>query len=67
MKKAKFIYLLALLVLIVLIALVYTTGLPFNSYILTIIMLALALVSGFSLCSITEKYLEKDKENNQKN
>ncbi|TNF69975.1 MAG: hypothetical protein EP298_01240 [Gammaproteobacteria bacterium] len=62
MKKAKLTYLLSLLILIVLIVLEYTITLPFNSYILTLIFLFLALISGFSLCTISEKYFEKNKD-----
>ncbi|MCF6764472.1 hypothetical protein L3V82_01720 [Thiotrichales bacterium 19S3-7] len=67
MKKAKLTYLLSLLILILLIVLEYTVTLPFNSYILTLIFLFLALISGFSLCSISEKYFDKNKSNQSKN
>ncbi|MFT6834312.1 MAG: hypothetical protein ACJA0H_000340 [Francisellaceae bacterium] len=53
--KSKILFLLSIFIMVLLIALKYITGLPFNDYVMTIILLILAMFSGYTLCSITDK------------
>ena len=53
--SAKILFLLSIILMIVLIALKYITGLPFNDYVMTIILLLIAMFAGYTLCSVIEK------------
>ncbi len=53
--KSKLKFLLCILILIVLIALKYTTGLPFNDYVMTVILLLIAMLAGYTLCSVADE------------
>ncbi|MDC0535910.1 hypothetical protein OAO18_08895 [Francisellaceae bacterium] len=56
--KSKLLFIGSIVLMIVLIALKYITGLPFNDYVMTVILLVIAMVAGYSLCTITENHKE---------
>lgn len=58
--QSKLLFSLCIITLVVLIALNYTTGLPFNDYVLTIILLFIGMFAGYTLCSITDENHKED-------
>lgn len=53
--KSKLGFLISLSIMIILIALKYITGLPFNDYVMTIILLIIAMFAGYTLSSIVDQ------------
>lgn len=53
--KSKLGFLISLIIMIVLIALKYITGLPFNDYVMTIILLIIAMFAGYTLSTIVDQ------------